>query len=172
MATLTVGTIKTQLGWTYEDDSESIAETTNSGNLPYSTTLTSGTAEDKADKIYFVAGTLAASGTTTFNLSTGGTDVFGVQSAFARIKVMMIKNKTSSAITGAVINVGAAASNPFVTWVGNTDDVVNVRPEGVLFLAAPDATAYAVGSGVNLKLVNASSATTVSWDLVLIGASA
>lgn len=168
MATsLTTSLIKTQVGWSYSDGN-AVNESENTGNISYSTTLSDGTGSQQADKIYFVAGTLAASGSTTYDLGAL-TDVFGNAIDFNRIKVMQLKNTTAVTVTGAVLQVGAAASNPFVNWVGNTDDIVNVRANGVLFLSAPDATAYSVGSGVNLKLVNASGATSASFSLVLVG---
>jgi len=169
MATLTVGTIKAQLGWTYEDDG-TLAETSNQGSVSFSSTQSNGTGANQSDKIYFIATTLAASGSTTYNLGSL-TDVFGSALDFERVKVIYLKNKTTTGTNG-VISVGGAASNQFVNWVGNTDDLVNVRPGGVLLLAAQDATAYSVSTGVNLKLLNTSGSTTVSYDLVVIGASA
>ncbi len=171
MATLNVSTIKTSLGWTYPDDVD-IVESTNSGSITYSTSLPNGTGSAQADKIYFVRGTLAASGSTTINLTSGLTDPYGAAVVFARIKVLNLKNTRDVAVTGSILQVGGAAANAFVNWVANTTDIVNVRANGTLFLTAPDATGYAVGTGVNLLMTNASGSTSASFDLVLIGASA
>jgi hypothetical protein len=167
---LSVSLIKSQVGWAYSDGNP-VNESENTGNISYSTTLTDGAGSQAADKIYFVAGTLAASGTTQYDIGAL-TDVFGNALDFARIKVMQLKNTTAVTVTGAIVQVGAAAANPFVNWVGNTDDIVNVRANGCLFLAAPDATGYAVGSGVNLLLTNASGATSATFNLLLVGATA
>jgi hypothetical protein len=70
--------------------------------------------------------------------------------------------------------VGGAAANQFLTWVGAATHTVTVRPGGLFQLIAPDATAYAVTATTAdlLRITNSGAGTSVTYDIVLLGASA
>lgn len=133
--------------------------------------LTNGTGANQADKVFSDQRTLSASSSESLDLAGSLTDAFGATITFARIKLIMIS--ASSANANNVL-VGGAASNQFINWVGDATDVVVIRPGGVFLLAAADATAYAVtaATGDLLKVANSGSGTSVTYDVVLIGASA
>lgn len=133
--------------------------------------LADGTGAGQADRLFSDRRTLSASGNETLDLAGTLVDAFGATLTFARIKALYIA--ASSDNTNNVL-VGGAASNGFITWVGDATDVVVVRPGGMLLLAAPDATAYAVtaATGDLLKVANSGSGTSVTYDVVVIGASA
>ncbi len=140
-------------------------------NLTRGFGLTSGTGLNQADKIWADTRIIAASGTDDLDLAGVLTDAFGASITFARIKAMLIY--AWGANTNNVV-VGAAASNQFINWVGAGTHTVNVRPGGLLLLATPDATAYAVtaGTGDLLRVANSAGGTGVTYDICLIGSSA
>lgn len=140
-------------------------------NVAKNVVLSNGTGANQADKMFTDQRTLTASSTEDLDLAGTLTDSFGVAITFARIKLIMIS--AASANTNNVL-VGGAASNGFLNWVSDATDKVVVRPGGLLLLAAPDATAYAVTAttGDLLRIGNSSSGTSVTYDIVLIGSSA
>lgn len=135
--------------------------------------LTSGTGAGQADRVFSDRRTLAASASEDLDLAGVLTDAFGQTITFARIKGLIISAATSN--TNNVV-VGNATSNGFVSWVGAAAHTVTVRPGGTLALIAgqADATGYAVtaGTGDLLKVANSGGSTSVTYDVVLIGASA
>lgn len=136
-------------------------------NIP----LSSGTGANQADKLYSATRTLTASSAEDLDLAGTLTDAFGSVITFARVKALLIR--AAAANTNNVI-VGGAGSNGFVSWVGAATHTVTVRPGGLLFLAAPDATAYAVTPATAdlLHVANGSSGSSVTYDVVIIGSSA
>lgn len=134
--------------------------------------LDTGTGAGKADLRFTDTRTLAASATEDLDLAGVLTDAFGAAITFARVKGLFIS--ASAANTNNVI-VGAAAANPWAALLGATG-TVTLRP-GATFAAiagAADATAYAVtaGTGDLLKVANSGAGTPVTYDIVVIGASA
>lgn len=130
----------------------------------------SGTGADQADLIFHDQRTLGASSSENIDLAGSLTDAYGATITFARIKALII---IAAAGNTNDVQVGGAASNAFVNWVANSSDIVNVRPDGILALISPSATAYAVtaGTGDILKIANSGAGTSVVFDLILIGAS-
>ncbi|MFG1873392.1 hypothetical protein ACGFIV_00965 [Sphaerisporangium sp. NPDC049003] len=135
--------------------------------------LADGTGAGRADKIFSDRRTLAASGTESLDLAGGLTDAFGNVITFARIKALLIVAATGN--TNNVV-VGGAASNGFATPFGDATDKLVLRPGGLCLLTTgpADATAYAVtaATGDLLQVANSGSGTGVTYDIVLIGASA
>lgn len=133
--------------------------------------LTSGTGLNQADRLWSDTRTLTASSTEDLDLAGVLTDVFGATQTLARVKLIYVKAALGN--TNNVV-VGGAASNGLLNWVADATDKVNVRPGGVLLLAAPDATAYAVTAttGDLLRVGNSSSGTSVTYDIVIVGSSA
>lgn len=149
-----------------------------SGHRPDPAGLRRGGAEPRlghwatqADRLFTDNRTLSASASEDLDLAGVLTDAFGATLTFARIKGLVIKAATAN--TNNVI-VGNAASNGFITWCGGATNTVTVRPGGVFALWAPDATAYAVtaGTGDLLHIANSGAGTSVTYDVILIGASA
>lgn len=137
----------------------------------FSKLLTSGTGADQADRIWHDQRTLTASSTENLDLAGVLTDSFGATVTFARVKLLWIYAAAGN--TNNVI-VGGEATNGWATWVGAAAHTVTIRPGGLMFLAAPDATAYAVtaGTGDLLKIANSGGGSSVTYDVIVIGASA
>lgn len=146
---------------------------TGSAPLNYGKAFTwpSGTAASQADRIFSDTRTIAASGTDDLDLAGVLTDAFGATCTFVRVRGLIVF--ANAANTNNVI-VGNAAANGFITWVGAAAHTVTVRPGGLLALIAPDTTGYAVtaGTGDILRVANSGAGTSVTYDIVIIGASA
>lgn len=141
--------------------------------LDYTSRLSwsSGTGADQADMLWHDQRTLGASATENLDLAGSLTNAFGDVQTFARVKLLLVK--AAAANTNNVL-VGGDATSTFLTWVVAENDAVVVRPGGLLLLYAPDATAYAVTAttGDLLMITNSAGSTSVTYDIVIIGASA
>lgn len=135
------------------------------------TRLASGTGAGQADLMFSDTRTIAASGTDPLDLAGVLTDALGAVLTFARVKAIVVY--AAAANTNDVV-IGGAASNGFINWVADATDKIKVRPGGLFVLTAPGAAAYAVtaATGDQLLIANSSSGTAVTYDIVIIGASA
>jgi hypothetical protein len=141
--------------------------------LSYGVTLTDGTAAGQADRMFTDRRTIAASSNDDLDLAGSLTDGFGATITFARVKAIII-----SAAAGNTNNVlvGGDATNTFLTYTVVEGDAIILRPGATLALiaGAADATGYAVtaGTGDLLRITNSGAGTSVTYDIVVIGASA
>ena len=145
--------------------------TTVSAPLTYSKqfTFSQGAGLNAADKIWHDQRTIAASGTDSLDLAGVLTDPFGATVTLARVKGIIIY-----AATGNTNNVVAGGgSNSLTNWLGGTSPTVVVRPGGILCVLAPDATAYAVTAGTAdiLQIANSGAGSSVTYDIIVMGAS-
>jgi hypothetical protein len=141
-------------------------------NYQQSLGLGSGTGAGQADKLWMSgARTLAASANEDLDLAGTLVDALGATLTLARVKGIIIA--ASSANTNDV-QVGGAAANGFISWVGSATDKVKVKPGGVFALFAPDATAYPVTGGTAdlLRVTNGGAGTSVTYDVIVLGSSA
>lgn len=132
--------------------------------------LTSGTGANQADKIFADTRTLAASATEDLDLAGVLSDPLGAALTFARIKAVLIRAAPGNTNN---VNVTRPASNGVPLFLAAGDGLA-VRPGGLFLWVAPDATGVAVtaGTGDLLTLTNSSSGTSVTYDVIIIGASA
>jgi hypothetical protein len=159
-----------QLAHTGASDLTSPTETViNSANYS-SWTVADGTSANQMDLVWSDQRTLGAGASENLDLAGGLTDIYGNTLTFARIKFIYVSAATAN---GDYVQLGGG-TNPFINWVANASDIVNVAPDGMFALTAPDATGYAVtaGTGDILKVTNADGAAGVTYDIVLAGASA
>ena len=141
--------------------------------LELAVSLASGTLAGQADKIYADAFSIAASGNTDLDLV--GTSLIGPDGAtvsFARVKALIVA--ADAANTNNVV-VGAAATNPWIGFLGATH-TLTLRPGALAMMAAgaADLAAYATvaSTGDLLRLANSGAGSAVTGKIVLIGASA
>lgn len=134
-------------------------------------TITNGTGANQADQMFHDQRTLSASANEALDLAGVLSDLFGATIALARVKILIVYASPNN--TNDVL-VGGAASNGFISWVGDATDAVAVKPGGILILVAPNATGYPVtaGSADQLKIANSAGSTSVTYDIVIVGASA
>ncbi len=132
--------------------------------------LGSGTGANQADKIFHDQRTLAASASENLDLAGVLSDAFGQAITFARIKAVLIV--ASSANTNNV-NVSRDAVNG-VPLFASAGDGLSILPGGGFLWWAPGATGVVVtpGTGDLLVFANSGAGTSVTYDVVIIGASA
>lgn len=134
--------------------------------------LASGTGAGQADVVFSDRRTLAASATEDLDLAGSLVGAYGATLTYARIKGLYI-----AAAAGNTNNVviGNAASNAWATLL-NATGTVTLRPGAVLLAMAgqADGTAYSVTAttGDLLHVANSAAGTSVTYDVVIIGASA
>jgi len=130
--------------------------------------LTNGTGASQANQAYAARRTIPASSNESLDLSGGLANAFGTSLAFTTIKAIAI---TAAAGNTNDVVVGGAASNGFISWVGDATDTVKVKPGGMLLIAAPNAAGFAVtaGTGDLLKVANSGAGSGVTYDIVVIG---
>ncbi len=170
VTTLTTGPMSLSIPWNYSAASYPTA-TPNISSQGYSgPTLTNGTGAGNVNVLYAAQLTIAASGTTTIDLATL-TDYFGNSIAFVRIKSLYIEN--SSLGKASAIAVGNAGSNPFAGIISPGTATISIRNGACFFVGmAADATAYAVGTGVNLLITNSDSVNAATVNVVISGCNA
>ena len=132
--------------------------------------LADGTGANQADRIFTDTRTLAASATEDLDLAGSLTDAYGATITLARIKAILVK--AASANTNNV-NVSRPASNGVPLFLAASDGI-QVLPGGAFLWVAPNAAGIAVtaGTGDLLTFTNSSSGTSVTYDVVIVGASA
>lgn len=135
-------------------------------------TLVDGTAAGAADLMFSDQRTLAASANEDLDLAGVLADVLGTTLTMVRVKGLYIAAAAGN--TNDVV-VGAAAANQWATLL-NAAGTVTLRP-GAVFMATAgvaDATAWAVtaSTGDLLRVANSAGGTSVTYDIVVIGASA
>lgn len=157
-----------------------IASLTGSGDLvtpaadlrnTTSIVLTSGTGSGAADMMWSDTRTLAASATEDLDLAASLSPHVGTGTlTFARIKGLLIK--AADANTNDV-QLTRPASNGVPLFLA-AGDGIPVKPGGLFLWVAPNAAGVAVtaSTGDLLTLTNSAGSTTVTYDVVIIGASA
>lgn len=132
--------------------------------------LVSGTGLGAADMLWSDQRTLAASATEDLDLAGSLTGLLGGTVTFARIKGLIVA--ASSANTNAV-NVTRPASNGVPLFLAASDGIP-VKPGGVFAWFDQSALGIAVtaATGDLITLTNGGSGTSVTYDIVIVGASA
>lgn len=124
-------------------------------------THASGTNANQMATIVSREGTLTNSASITYDL-TNIDNGFGDNVDFAVVRFMAFGCETGT------IEVGGAASDAFVNWVGSATDTIKVRPDGIALFVAPDLTGYAVGTAGNLKILNTTT-NTITYTMYIGG---
>lgn len=134
--------------------------------------FSSGVAAGQADRLFSDTRTIPASSNDDLDLAGVLIDPLGNVLTFARIKGLIIAASPNNSNT---LIMGGGASNPVTTILGGTTPTLTIRPGGVLALTVgADATGYAVTAATAdiLRLTNGGAGTSVTYDIVIWGASA
>ena len=135
------------------------------------TTLTSGTGANQADMLWHDTRTLAASATENLDLAGVLVNGLGDTQTFARVKGLLV-----TAASGNTNNVhfSSAGTNGVPGLFMALGDGVVIRPGGTFLWIAPDATGAVVtaATGDLLTALNSAAGTSVTYSVVIIGASA
>lgn len=135
-----------------------------------SLTLASGTGANQADRMFSDQRTLAASASESLDLAGSLTDVAGATITFARVKAVFVE---AVAANTNDVQVTRPASNGLPLFMAASDGIA-VRPGGMFAWVAPDATGVAVtaGTGDLLAFTNSAGTTGVTYNVIIVGASA
>jgi|SRR6187431_419067 len=135
--------------------------------------LATGVAAGQADRIFFDERTLGVSANEDLDLvGTTLLDVFGDAFSIARVKALHVR-----ALPGNANNVivGAAAATQWAAFLGATG-TMTLRPgaDVTLKAGAADATGYVSAAAATdlLRVANSGAGTSVTYQIVIIGASA
>ncbi len=139
-------------------------------DLSSRTRLTSGTGLGAADMLWSDTRTLAASATEDLDLAGSLTGPLGTTLTFARIKLVYV---TALAANTNDVQVTRPASNGVPLFLAASDGLL-VKPGGTFLWCAPNAAGIAVtaGTGDLLTFTNGAGSTSVTYSIVVIGASA
>jgi hypothetical protein len=148
-------------------------------------TLSDGTGDDQADKIYFTSGTLAASADIDIDLSGSLTDIYGQTVAFVTVKFFMVCNTSDEqdTPTDAIIQVGGGdgqdGTNAFDTWItsdtpGNAgSEAVKITDGGFIIIGSRnDGYAVTAATADLLTIKNLDGSDAASYEVMVIGTSA
>ena len=138
-------------------------------DIQASVSLANGTGANQADLLWSDTRTVTASSTDSLDLAGSLTNAFGATVTFARIKAVMVKAASGNTNN---VNVTRPASNGVPLFLAASDGIP-VKPGGAFIWVAPDATGVAVtgGTGDLLDIVNSGAGTSVTYDIVIVGAS-
>jgi hypothetical protein len=140
----------------------SLAVPTKSVNFTY------GAGASAVNMIWTDTRTIAASTTEDLDFAAGGlTDAFGDTVTLARIKTIMVC--AASGNTNNVVLGGDANSVPFLSTALTT---TSIKPGGCFLLTDPSAGGIAVtaATGDIIQVANSGAGTTVTYDIVVMGA--
>lgn len=134
-------------------------------------TLTSGTGANQADMLFHDTRTLAASATENLDLAGVLVNGLGDTQTFARVKGLLV---TAAAANTNNVHFSSAGTNGVPGLFMALGDGIVVRPGGTFLWVAPDATGAVVtaATGDLLTALNSAGSTSVTYSVVIIGASA
>jgi hypothetical protein len=134
--------------------------------------LATGTGAGQADRVWHDQRTLAASTSEDLDLAGALEDALGSPFVLARVKGLLVF--AAEANVNNVV-VGAASATAWAALLGATG-TLTVRPGALVaaFAGKADATGYVCASGSTdlLKIANGGAGTSVTYDIVIVGASA
>lgn len=145
-----------------------LSNSVNDLQIPLTIALADGAGISAANLVYQDSVTLAAGGATLLDL-TALTDSVGGAVAFARLKLIYLRNKSS--VAGDNLQLGGTVSNGLSTLYVGTNAGQLIGPGGVALLVNPSAAGWAVTNATaDILRVGNPGANAIPYDLVLIGA--
>lgn len=129
--------------------------------------VANGTDASQANMIWTDNRSISASSSDDLDLYGGLTNAFGDTINFTAIKGIFIVADPSN-VNNVIIGGDGSA---LVNWVGNANDVVNVKPGGMFCIYDPSAGGYGVTntSADILQIANSSSGSSVVYDIMIVG---
>lgn len=127
--------------------------------------------ENGADLLWYDTRTLALNTSEDLDLAGSLTDALGDPVVFARVKVIAVKASEDNV---GNLQFGGAPANAWFAWAADATDKVLLLPGDSFVKATNNATGYAVtaGTGDLLRITNPSLTDPVTYEIMLIGASA
>lgn len=139
--------------------------------LTYELALLNGTGAAQADLIFHDTRTIGASSNDDLDLAGVLANALGGTLTFAKVKAIIVK--AASANTNNVV-IGNAAATQFLGPFGAAAHTVSLPPGGLFAITAPSAAGWAVGAASSdlLRIANSGGSTSVTYDVMILGASA
>lgn len=169
MATSLNGKVKVTFNLVESKNNDLVAQSTGPINFEDVLSLVHGTSANQADLVWSDSGSVASGTPVTVDLRGSLTSILdGGAVSFVEVVGLYIKNKSTT--TSQNLQIGGG-SNPWITHLGASGDVIVLGPGGRLLLESP-LDGYAVTAGTGDILQIASSSGTISYDVVIYGRSA
>lgn len=132
--------------------------------------LAQGTGLGQADMIFSDQRTIAPSATDSLDLAASLAGPFGGTLTFARLKALLVLPSTGNT-NNVLVQRPATNGVPLFSAVSTN---MAVPPGGAFFWFAPSAAGVVVtpGTGDLIDMVNSGAGTSVTYDIVIVGASA
>lgn len=130
----------------------------------------SGTGANQANKLWHDTRTLTASSSENIDLAGVLTDAFGDTFTLARIKALLIAAASGNTNN---VNVSRDATNGVPIFLA-AGDGMPILPGGFMLWVSPNAASVAVtaSTGDIITVANSTGGTSVTYDIIVIGASA
>ena len=172
MATTTTltATATAQINYTYTKTDNTAGWATNEQQLVSQiTSFTAGDGANKAESVYREAFSVTSgSPNKDFDLFGSLTDVFGDTINIEQLKVIFVKNSSTTA--GDLLYVGPlGASNPLLAPFMDADGGVVVQPGGSFFLNAPREGFSITATAQTVRVQYQGSSATIAVEAVFIG---
>jgi hypothetical protein len=134
----------------------------------FSQTFSDGTGAGQINQVFSDQRTLALGTNEDLDLAGTLVNALGATVTFTAIKGIFVSADSGN---GDNIEVGGAATNTMINWVGDATDQVLIEPGGAFAIVTPSAAGYAVtaGTGDLLRITNADGAASATYNIVLLG---
>ena len=145
-----------------------------SASLSYAVDIATGTAINTADYIWHDRRSVTTGANDDIDLTSSTTrSIFGtsVPQVFARVKAIIIKNNATA--TGEELQIDSSVAASFLGWcVASTTAKAQIGPNSMLVLSnLCDGWAVTATTADIIRITN-TGATTISYDIIIIGTSA
>jgi hypothetical protein len=174
MAEVLTARLKLSFDATLEND-QTIFESSVPISFSHTISLANGTAIDQADRIYYARRSVTSGVPDEIDLAGALTNPLGTTVTFAKIKLMVVANRSTTAAN--ILEVGGDAA-AVAAMFGAAPDTIKVapgstsNPVGFLALASPSLAGYAV-TGTTADIIEFKAAAgTISYDVLIVGTSA
>jgi len=125
------------------------------------------TAEHEADELWHDERSLGAGANETLDLSASVTDAFGDSVTFYDVKMLYIKNNSST----GTLKIGGAATNQFPLFADGSD-VLQLPKNGRFLMQFAHEDGLVVDTNDQLKIENGDGSNAITYDIAIAGRSA
>lgn len=133
--------------------------------------FTNGTTNDKADMVHRQSSSLAASGTETLDMGTGGGMLQPFGAAFEPVELVQVWIQNDLTSLSDLI-VGAAGAEPFLGPMGGTAPTTTLKPGEHLDWYRPTGFAVTNNSNDKLKIAASAGSGPATYKKIIVGRSA
>jgi hypothetical protein len=134
----------------------------------WSVSFSNGTASGLASQVWSDTRTLGASATDSLDLAGGLTNAFGVTLTFTKLKLLLVRARSTNNVANNV-NVTRPASNGVPVFLAASDGVP-LAPGAMFMFYDPVGITVTAATGDILAIVNSAGTNSVDYDIVIVGA--